>query len=302
LRLGEIPIRGNRFTVCVSVMPRIRLIRAVHRPTGRGPGNGQYALQKALRARDLSWLAVGGRLEADEIPWFWCWADRQAAAEWARSGRPFVAGPNVLFDDSRAPGTAPGEREVLGAASCVLLFTESEWYRRLIERNRGPNNRAPIVVCPYPIDPTPDGPHGAAGYDLLIYLKRGRFTRLAVELQGRYARSRVVRYGRYRRERLWQLARRSRSCAYLSDDDRGPLALAEILLCGCPTVGVPTGAPFVQQGRTGILLDQLLVGPCVEAIEDCLEFDRPHVAALAAEQFDTRRIVDTIVEALAEVR
>ena len=80
------------------------------------------------------------------------------------------------------------------------------------------------------------------------------------------------------------------------------MALAEILLSGCPAVGLPTGAPFIRQGRTGILLDRLSVTDCVEAIEDCLEFDRDHVAALAAEQFDTGRIVDTVVRALDQAR
>jgi len=283
-------------------MPCIRLIRAVNRPDGRGPGNGQYALQKALRARGPDWLAIGGRLEADEIPWFWCWADRAQAARCARAGRPFVAGPNVLFDNSRAPGTAPGERDVLHAASCRLLFTESEWYRRLIERNRGPHNRAPIVVWPYPIDPRPEGPVPATEYDLLVYAKTGRLAGLIAPLRSRYGRSRVVRYGHYQRRRLWELARRSRCCLYLSDDDRGPLALAEILLCGCPAVGVPTGAPFVEQGRTGILLERFTLPECVEAIEDCLEFDRREVAALAARQFDSERIVDVIIASLDPAR
>jgi len=283
-------------------MPRIRLIRNVDRPDGRGPGNGQYALQKALRARKLDWLRIGGRLAADEIPWFWCWTDRPAAAACARSGRPFVAGPNVLFDNSRAPGAGQGERDVLAAPSCRVLFTESEWYRRLIDRHRGPHNRAPIVVWPYPIDPKPDGPIVPTEYDLLIYTKSGHFPGLVAELGRRYARCRVIRYGHYERGRLMQLARRSRCCLYLSDDDRGPLALAEILLCGCPTVGVPTGAPFIEHGRTGILLDRLPLGGCVEAIEDCLEFDRHEVAALAAEQFDTDRIVDVVVEALEQAR
>ena len=80
-------------------------------------------------------------------------ADRPVAAECAKNGRPFVAGPNVLFDNSRAPGAGPGEQAVLNAPSYRLLFTESEWYRRLIQRHRGPENRAPIVVWPYPIDP-----------------------------------------------------------------------------------------------------------------------------------------------------
>lgn len=273
-------------------------MRRVDRPDGRGPGNGQYALQRALRRRNLDWLRMGGHLHRHEIPWLWCWSDRPTATACASSERPFVAGPNVLFDNSRAPGAGRGERAILNARSCRLLFTESEWYRQLIERHRGPENRAPIVVWPYPIDPKPDGPIDPAEYDVLVYVKSGRFPGLAAEVQRRYARSRIVRYGHYRRRRLIELARRSRCCLYLSDDDRGPLALAEILLCGCPAVGLPTGAPFIQQGRTGIVLDQAGTARWVEAIEDCLEFHRNDVADLAAAQFDTGRIIDVIVEAL----
>ena len=66
-----------------------------------------------------------------------------------------------------------------------------------------------------------------------------------------------VRYGKYRRERLIELARRSRACVYLSDCDRGPLALAEILLAGCPAVGVPCGAPWIGSGQTGVQVQTL---------------------------------------------
>ena len=105
-----------------------------------------------------------------------------------------------------------------------MLFTESEWYRRLIEAHRGPANRAPIVVWPYPIDPHPGGPLAAA-HDLLIYEKSGVSRETVERLQRAWPRHVRIRYGRYRREELAAAARRSRVCAYLSDDDRGPLAL-----------------------------------------------------------------------------
>lgn len=273
-------------------------MRRVDRPDGRGPGNGQYALQKALRERNLDWLRIGGHLRGHEIPWIWRWTDRSIATAYASSNRPFVAGPNVLFDNSRTPGAGREERAILDARSCQLLFTESEWYHRLINRHRGPENVAPIVVWPYPIDPQPDGPIDPAEYDVLVYVKSGRFSGLVAEVQRRYARSRIVRYGHYRRRRLIDVARRSRCCLYLSDDDRGPLALAEILLCGCPAVGLPTGAPFIQPGRTGVVLDEAGTSRWVEAIEACLGLHRKDVADLAAEQFDTGRIIDVIVEAL----
>ena len=66
-----------------------------------------------------------------------------------------------------------------------------------------------------------------------------------------------IHYGQYERGQLFEAARRSRACAYLADDDHGPLALQEILLAGCLVVGVRTGASFVKTGETGIVVDRL---------------------------------------------
>ena len=281
--------------------PRMRLIREVSRPGGSGPFNGQYALQKALRARGVQWLKIGGLLCQREIPWFWCWEDRDAAAMCAAAGQPFVVGPNILFEHSRRPCRLPAERELCNAASCRLMFTESAWYRDLIERHRGDDNRAPIVLWPYPIDPRPGGPLPAE-HDLLVYAK-GSYRRGLVARLGRHIRRlRLLVYGQFTRPELFEAARRSRCCLYLSHDDRGPLALAEILLAGCPAIGIPTGAPFIQPGRTGILLERFRPEACLDAVAKCHQLDRHTVAAEANRQFDTTRIVDTVIEALDGVR
>ena len=125
-----------------------------------------------------------------------------------------------------------------------------------------------------------------------------------------------IHYGQYHREQLFEAARRSRACAYLADDDHGPLALQEILLAGCPTVGVRTGASFVKTGETGALVDRLPPGrQCVEtdederalaryleAIKQAQSIRRESVHEFSAEQFDSRRIVDQVVATLATVR
>ncbi len=98
-------------------MQPVRLIREVTRPGGSGPWNGQYALQKALRARAPEWLHVGGMLREGEIPWIWCWEDREVAAGCAAAAIPFIVGPNVLFEQSRWPCRVPAERDVCQAAS-----------------------------------------------------------------------------------------------------------------------------------------------------------------------------------------
>ncbi len=278
----------------------IRLVRAIDEPGHDGPRNGQWALQRALRAVAPGWLQIGGSPGPDEIPWFWCWADRQAAARRAVAGRPFVVGPNVLFNSSRHPGRVPAERTICNAASCQLMFTESVWYRELIERFRGSGNRAPIVLWPYPIEPKPGGPL-AAEHDLLIYCKSGYAEDMVGRIQRELPEVCRIRYGQYRREELFAAARRSRCCLYLSDDDRGPLALAEILLAGCPTVGIPRGVPFVQNGATGIVIERFTLRACLEAVRECHRLDRRRVAAATAEQFDTRRTVATILAALAKV-
>jgi hypothetical protein len=116
--------------------------------------------------------------------------------------------------------------------------------------------------------------------------------------------------------RSLEAARRSRACAYLADDDHGPLALQEILLAGCPTVGVRTGASFVRTGETGVVVDRLPPGAhCaesddgvralavfMEAVEQAQALDRHSVRDRAAEQFETDRIVASIIIAVNKAR
>ncbi|MBM4023333.1 MAG: DUF1552 domain-containing protein [Planctomycetes bacterium] len=94
--------------------------------------------------------------------------------------------------------------------------------------------------------------------------------------------------------------------------DHGPLALQEILLAGCPVVGVRTGAPFVNDGVTGVFVDRLspgakcvkndademALGVFVKGIQRGLEMRQDVVRASVAEAFATERIVDQVVAAL----
>ena len=107
-------------------------------------------------------------------------------------------------------------------------------------------------MWPYPIDPWPGGPLPDK-YDSLIYAKNGHRPQLLEHLAELYPRhiQNPLRPIPTRKE-LYAAARQSRACAYLADDDHGPLALQEILLAGCPTVGVRTGAPFVEHGKNRI--------------------------------------------------
>jgi hypothetical protein len=286
-------------------MCTVRLIRRVLEPDGTGPGNGQDALQRALRRMirsGVDWLSIGGVLQPGEIPWYWCWKDRRAVVRWALAGRPLVQGPNTLFLNARRPRADALEAALLDMPQCRLMFTESEWYRELIVRRRGPENRAPIVLWPYPIDPQPSGPIEPPQHELLIYLKNGHFLGLVEALESRYRPSIAIRYGQYRQHDLWDAARRSRVCCYLADDDRGPLALAEILICGCPAVGIPTGAPFIRPGVSGSLVASTMSHDWIRAIEICRTLDRQHVAAWARREFDSRRIAGVVLSALDQTR
>jgi glycosyltransferase involved in cell wall biosynthesis len=316
---ASLPVR-RRFVFAPHVdngssQPRVELIGSVDGPGGDGPSNGMYALQKELRKRidaGLDWLSIKSLpASRDAIPWFWNWADRRYAAWWDSEGLPFVQGPNMLFINSGIPRIDAEECALLDAANCRAMFCHTEWYADLIRKHRGSDNQSEIILWPYPIDPWPGEPLPDE-YDLLIYAKNGHRPQLLEHLAEVYPRHIQIHYGRYRREELFEAARRSRACAYLADDDHGPLALQEILLAGCPTVGVRTGAAFVRTGETGVVVDRLPPGrQCaesdddvralsvfMEAIEQARSMDRHSVRDWAAEEFDSERIVDSIITAV----
>jgi hypothetical protein len=314
----------RRYSFAPHVNPRgdklpVELIGPVNAPGTNGPTNGMYALQKALRKRiadGLDWLSIKP-LPASRgaLPWFWHWDDRRYAMWWDSEGQPFVQGPNMLFTHSGSPRIDREECALLDAANCRAMFCHSEWYRDLIAQHRGPANQSPIILWPYPIDPWPGEPLPDE-YDLLIYAKNGHRPQLLEHLADLFPRHIQIHYGRYRRDELFQAARRSRACAYLADDDHGPLALQEILLAGCPTVGVRTGAAFVRHGLTGYLVDRLPPGrQCVanendesalaeymNAIAQAQDFCRHVVRDHAMDAFRTERIVEVILTELEKAR
>lgn len=274
--------------------PRIELIGPVHAPGRDGPTNGMYALQKELRKRiagGLDWLSIKSLPASDgAIPWFWHWDDRRYAVWWDSKGRPFIQGPNMLFTYSWKPRIDPEECALLDAKNCRAMICHSDWYRDLIAAHRGPTNTSPIITWPYPIDPWPGEPLPDE-YDLLIYSKNGHRPGLVEHLCEVFPRHVVFHYGQYRREELFEAARRSRACAYLADDDHGPLALQEILLAGCPVVGVRTGAPFIQDGVTGVFVDRLPPGAkCVESDNEAKALDQMIQSVYVAREWDRHSI------------
>jgi len=314
----------RRYSFAPHVNPKddkmpVELIGPVDAPGGNGPSNGMYALQKELRRRiaeGLDWLSIKA-LPASKgaLPWFWHWDDRRYAMWWDAEGQPFIQGPNMLFTHSGSPRIDREECALLDAANCRAMFCHSDWYRDLIATHRGPANQSPIIRWPYPIDPWPGEPLPDE-YDLLIYAKNGHRPQLLEHLAELFPRHIQIHYGRYRREELFEAARRSRACAYLADDDHGPLALQEILLAGCPTVGVRTGAAFVRDGATGFLVERLPPGRLCVANQDdeaCLELyldvinqagtlARDDVRSRAAAEYATESIVERLITCLNETR
>ena len=228
---ASLPVR-RRFVFAPHVasgsnQKRVELIGPVDAPGGDGPSNGMYALQKALRKRidaGLDWLSIKSLpASRDAIPWFWNWADRRYAAWWDSQGLPFIQGPNMLFMNSGTPRIDSEECALLDAANCRAMFCHTPWYADLIRQHRGPANQSEIILWPYPIDPWPGEPLPDS-YDLLIYAKNGHRPQLLEHLAEVFPRHVQIHYGNYRREELFEVARRSRACAYLADDDHGPLA------------------------------------------------------------------------------
>jgi hypothetical protein len=297
----------------------VELIGPVESAGRNGPTNGMFALQRALKCRiaqGLDWLSIRPLPASDgALAWFWNWDDRGYANWWDRSGRPYVEGPNMLFINSARPRIDVEEQRLLDAANCRSMFCHTAWYRDRIAQHRSPCNQCPIELWPYPIDPWPDGPMPDE-FDLLIYAKNGHRPQLLEHLAAAFPRHIQIHYGKYAREELYNAARKSRACAYLADDDHGPLALQEILLAGCPTVGVRTGASFVRPGETGVWVERLPPGQaCVrdeqdelrlrlylKAIAHAQAMDRNRVREIAAADFDTDAIVDRLVAILDRVR
>ena len=273
---------------CDDGKMRVELIGPVDAPGGNGPTNGMYALQKALKKKikedGIDWLTIKP-LPASKgaLPWFWHWDDRRYAAWWDSEGLPFIQGPNMLFTNSATPRIDWEECALLDAKNCRAMFCHSQWYKELIEKHKGPENEAPVITWPYPIDPMPGGPLPAK-YDLLIYSKNGYRPGLLEYLEEIFPRHITFHYGHYRREELYDAARRSRACAYLADDDHGPLALAEILCAGCPAVGVRTGAPFIEEGVTGYFADRLPPGRASVASDEDREMLTSYVKAIRCAQ------------------
>jgi hypothetical protein len=255
-----------------------------------------YALQMALREASIPWLKIGGPICTGDIPWIWLYQDANIALQLNALGFPFIIGPNVLFGDSHRPGESPNEPALLNAEHCVMQFTESEWYAALIHRNCNLNT-APIVLWSYPIHPQPDGPLEPM-FDVLIYLKDMSLGRQVIRLQEKWPRSALVVYGHYDRETMIDMARSSRCCAYLSTDDRGPLAAAEIALAGCPLIGIERGCPWTTNPDIGIKLPYLGDGMLVDACKLAMQMGREAVREAALDYFSADNAVETIREAL----
>jgi hypothetical protein len=284
-------------------MDTIRLIRQQKAPGRSGPEQGMFVLQRALASNLPEWLAIGGKLQPHDIPWYWHWDDAAEAALRASTGRPVIVGPNILFRNSRKPRSTAEEQGVCDGPGCLALVTESTWYAELIRDQLCQFNRAQILVWPYPVElPEPsDHCNDEERYDVLIYRKSGCDDATIESIWNRWPRCREIRYGSYRRQRLIDAAARSRVCFYCSDDDRGPLALAEILMTGCPAVGISRGAPWIVDGVNGYQCDRLDNDGVLDALARAMEVSRETAAMTAMEWFSPDRVAAQAVSLLGSL-
>ena len=281
----------------------VRLMREQPCDGQSGPLHGMFLLQRGLRKHAPSWLHIGGHLRPGEIPWFWHWEDGPDAATFAARGEPVIIGPNILFENSRMPKRISAERAICDGRGPMLLVTESDWYDCLIRRNLCGRTRARVHAWPYPVEMTPYTGKPIE-HELLIYVKSGlRDVQAALEpLRREFRHVREIHYGHYRRADLIDEAARSRVCFYVSDDDRGPLALAEILSMGCPCVGVSRGAPWIEEGRNGFYCGSL-VGSCVvDCLRKAANLEHSAIAQAAREKFDADRIAAYAVSVIDTFR
>lgn len=237
-------------------MRTVRLVREVTQQGNNGPANGMYAIQHFLRENQPEWFEIGGEPQPGEVIWWWSWMDRERIQAWDQQGQQWIQGPNLLFHWYKrpCPPELPAEDVICRSPNCLLHFTESQWYADLINRHR--TNTAPLVLWHYPIYPLPDGPLHP-DIDVLIYAKSGWNPNMIESLEKAWPRTKTLYYGQFERRELQDAARRARACIYLSDNDRGPLALAEILLCGCQAIGIPMGAPWIVHGVNGASVSHL---------------------------------------------
>jgi len=281
----------------------------------RGPCVGQFGLQRAIRRWCApSWFSVSdGRILDDQMPWFWSCAQMEQIVETHERGRPFIIGPNVLFGDSRKPGESSGERTILDSPHCRLIFTESVWYADLIKRHLGKESKAQICIVPYPVLPHPSFAYAerqAPSIDVLIYAKSGYDSRLLNTVIGLFPKTRVFIYGLYDRWELIDSAFRSKCCAFLSNDDRGPIAAAEILLTGCPIIATERGCPWVREiygvgyEITSFASSTGDYEPAVAAIATAMNIhvNHDHVRQRAELFFSPQRILPVIFNHLERAR
>jgi hypothetical protein len=274
---------------------------------GRGPQRGQFCLQQALLKNKPDWLTISNeRIPDDTIPWFWSCHSSYDIVECHLRKRPFIIGPNVLFGNSRHPKYEEYESIVCSSPHCRLIFTESDWYSRLIRENLSSESKAKVCVVPYPVTQMTDKyvQQFFVARDLLIFCKSG-YDSEDVALLFRKFNCTIAIYGNYRHDWLPQAAATSKLCLYLSDDDRGPLAAAEILLTGCPIIGTEQGCPWVREiYGVGYELSCLEASAIIKIIGRAMNTDLPRQAVRrrAKAFFDPCRVSQIVINELEAAR
>lgn len=303
----------------MSELRNVELLGPIFATRNIGSRSGMCALQKGLRkriAQGLDWLEIR-QLPATpgKIAWFWRLQDRKEAICWDRAGQPWVDGPDMLTVNCEPPRRDIEECQVLDAQNRRAIFCHSQWYADHLSRSLEASNTCPIIQWPYPIAPWPGDPKPDR-YDVLIYAGDGHDQGLVEPISQLFPRTKVLYNGEHSSQELIAVARVSRACVFLPDKVDGPIALQVILLAGCPTVGLKTGATYIRENETGCHIAQFPGGRAssphktndgdvcmlMHAIGRAHALDRQKVHAVAANDFDTEIIVDSVIAALNRSR
>ena len=270
----------------------------------------QSLLLKLIGEGGLPWLRIGGKPSEGEIPWFWHLRDRASAVDWALSGRPFIAGPNLFFVDSGKPRIDALERSLLDTPHCRLIFCHTSAYAQLIRTQRGVQNGAKIVEWPYPVNPFPKGPLPAK-WDLLLYVKDGVLPReypaneaskIALSLESSIPQTVKLVYGNHTQKRLMHLAARSRASVYLSREESGGIATVEMMTAGCPVVATKRGGPLILDGETGYWVDDWDLEEIQSKVSHAHRLNRQVVALVARSHFHPTKILAILLSSLDRAR
>ena len=257
---GEWTLTHHENNNGLAVIEKVR--RKVCRYAGTRPGglastSGPTVLGAAISeclSGDERFAPIDGTESgANDVIWIPTYADTARLMQAIRAGRRVAIGPNVVFANSRAPGSALHEKEILAYENYAAIFFLSRWYSELARLHFKQQHGHVLLDFPLPATWTREPWTAKIEADALIYVKGGAVENaIADQLAARFPNHVRIDYGAYERGQFLDAARTSRVCFYLSHEDHYPLASVELGLMGCPIVSDEKSCPVLIHRVTGI--------------------------------------------------